>query len=566
MVKAVSLSAFSVIAYIAETCLLNFDALLKQKTVMQITTALKTRYFMLPNLITIITLTAGYCFVRWTLDFQLRLITLTESSWHIWLPCLLALLVQALYLRKYFHALDIQPNNSQLRMVFELVPLLCLILPLHFSQPLLEKKTFPLQQITDISEVSSANLNNQRYFSGAPLGINKSLCMGYSNATRSTSDVKPITFELYIVCPLNRSSADSSLWYGKIYQQDSPLLNNDKALNLALLTYSQQALDQFNADNLDDYQYLEALSSPSNQHRYFQLAIKARQQQLSPLNPQQTATLLSPRDTEFAELFNNSWRDFWVAILASVAMLLLFLIIFPAHSTNIVALHSRTHQQSEKYSIRNYLYTLHPSHHWFLFSIITTLCAFAYLTLCSQGADPISPLSATLFHFGANNRAAVIDGEYWRLITSIFLHGGLVHLVMNIYALYFANLYLAKLHRPVLLISLYLICGIVASITSIWWSDNAVSVGASGAIFGLFGAILVWSKLGVYDPQDQLSIKNSIQIFILLTLVIGSLGMFASVFGNFDNAAHIGGLIAGGILGALLCQLKIIPTPYRRHE
>jgi rhomboid protease GluP len=533
---------------------------------MQITTALKARYFTLPYLITIITLTSGYCLARWGLDFKLGVIALTESSWQIWLPCLLALLAQVLYLRKYFRALDIQPDNSQLRMVFELVPLLCLILPLHFSQPMLVKKAFPLQQITDVSEISSTSLNNQRYFSGAPLEINKSLCMGYPNATRHASDITPIMFELYIVCPLDISSTESNLWYGKVYQQGSPLLDTDEALNQALLGYSQQALDQFNSSDPDDYRYLEALSSPSNQYRYFQLAINARQQQLSSHHSQQAATLLSPRDTEFAELFSNSLRNFLLAILASVVLLLLFQFIFPAHSANIVALHTKALQPPAKYSLKNYPLTLHPSHHWFLFSIITTLCALVYLILCSQGADPINPLSATLFHFGANNRAVVIDGEYWRLITSIFLHGGLVHLVMNIYALYFANLYLAKLHRPVLLISLYLICGIVASITSIWWSESAISVGASGAIFGLFGAILVWSKLGVYDPQDQLSIKNSIQIFILLTLVIGSLGMFASVFGNFDNAAHIGGLIAGGILGALLCQLKIIPTPYRRHE
>lgn len=145
----------------------------------------------------------------------------------------------------------------------------------------------------------------------------------------------------------------------------------------------------------------------------------------------------------------------------------------------------------------------------------------------------------TLLLFGANLDVLTKGGDYYRLVTSMFLHIGIWHLFVNMYSLYVLGKEVENtLGRRKYLI-IYLLSGIAGSILSLAFNHNIICAGASGAIFGIMGAILYFGYY--YRTYLGSTIINSILPVIILNLIIGFLDT------GIDNAAHIGGLV-GGIL------------------
>lgn len=153
-----------------------------------------------------------------------------------------------------------------------------------------------------------------------------------------------------------------------------------------------------------------------------------------------------------------------------------------------------------------------------------------------------------LVRWGANVGPYTLTGEWWRLLTCVFVHGGLIHIAFNMWCLWDLGALCESLYGPWTYAAIYFICGIGASLGSIIWNVGAFSVGASGAIFGLAGALLAAFKLGEFSvPRAALSgMLRSLGAFVVYNLIFG----FA--ISGIDNAAHIGGLITGLIVGALI--------------
>ena len=157
----------------------------------------------------------------------------------------------------------------------------------------------------------------------------------------------------------------------------------------------------------------------------------------------------------------------------------------------------------------------------------------------------------SLVLLGANNRELVLSGEVWRLIASAFLHGSFIHLLINMYSLYIigsqVETYLGKWRYIVI----YLLSALMGNILSIVISGNTISIGASGAIFGLMGSLLYFG----YHYRLYLSNTLTSQIIpvILVNLFLG----FSMP--GIDNAAHIGGLI-GGYLATMIVGIKYKST------
>lgn len=164
--------------------------------------------------------------------------------------------------------------------------------------------------------------------------------------------------------------------------------------------------------------------------------------------------------------------------------------------------------------------------------IITNVLSFLAMYLFGNGSQDI----VTLLKFGANYRPFVLDGEVWRLFTCAFLHIGVLHLMVNMYALYVIGPQLENFFGKWKYLCIYFISAISGSLLSITFSTR-VSAGASGAIFGLLGALLYFG----YHYRVYLGniMKSQIIPIILLNLGIGF------IVSGIDNAAHIGGLVAG---------------------
>ena len=148
----------------------------------------------------------------------------------------------------------------------------------------------------------------------------------------------------------------------------------------------------------------------------------------------------------------------------------------------------------------------------------------------------------TLLVFGANVDTLTKNGDYYRLFTSMFLHIGILHLLCNMYSLYIMGKEVENVFGKVKYLIIYLLSGIAGSILSLAFNHNTICAGASGAIFGLLGALLYFGYY--YRTYLGATLTRSIIPVIVLNLIIG----FTS--SGIDNAAHIGGLV-GGILIAM---------------
>lgn len=174
--------------------------------------------------------------------------------------------------------------------------------------------------------------------------------------------------------------------------------------------------------------------------------------------------------------------------------------------------------------------------------VIINMVVFLLMYLFGNGSTNVG----TLLNFGANYGPLVRNGEYFRLITAAFLHAGLLHLLFNCYALYIVGAQIESFLGKTKFLLIYFFSALAASLMSMLFYDG-LSVGASGAIFGLFGALLYFG----YHYRVYLGnvLKSQIIPLILINL------LFGFVVSGVDNAAHIGGLI-GGLLMTMTVGIK----------
>ncbi|RXR21402.1 rhomboid family intramembrane serine protease [Flavobacterium amnicola] len=183
-----------------------------------------------------------------------------------------------------------------------------------------------------------------------------------------------------------------------------------------------------------------------------------------------------------------------------------------------------------------------PVEGYFITPILIYLNIIVFAIMVLLGVDFFSPSSDNLILWGANFRPLILDGEWWRLVTNCFLHIGIFHLLMNMYALMYIGVLLEPYLGKFKFVSAYLLAGLLASVTSLWWHDFTISAGASGAIFGMYGVFLALLTTNLIEKNTRKTLLTSISIFVGYNLIYG-------LKGDIDNAAHIGGLIAGLIIG-----------------
>jgi rhomboid protease GluP len=176
---------------------------------------------------------------------------------------------------------------------------------------------------------------------------------------------------------------------------------------------------------------------------------------------------------------------------------------------------------------------------------LSTLIAVNFLAMvvASHGASLFSPRIESLIRAGALDSYLVAAGQWWRLLTCIFVHIGLIHVLFNMFALLSVSRFLEEELGPARYLSLFLLSGLGGSIATDFLRVRVLSAGASGAIFGLIGfSILYFRRQGSARGRD-------IQGFMIRW------GIYAFVFGlifGADNLAHLGGLATGLVLGAVM--------------
>ncbi|HEY2381209.1 MAG TPA: rhomboid family intramembrane serine protease [Terriglobia bacterium] len=170
---------------------------------------------------------------------------------------------------------------------------------------------------------------------------------------------------------------------------------------------------------------------------------------------------------------------------------------------------------------------------------------FIFILMAFAGGSTNEP---TLMAFGVKSNPEIAIGQWWRFVTPIFLHIGLLHIGFNSYALWVVGPQVEKLYGGARFVILYVLTGIAGVAGSYLMHPETQSAGASGAIFGLFGVLLVFGIRHRHEipPFFKRAVGTGVLPVILINLVIG----FS--IPAIDNSAHIGGLLAGAALASVI--------------
>ena len=197
-----------------------------------------------------------------------------------------------------------------------------------------------------------------------------------------------------------------------------------------------------------------------------------------------------------------------------------------------------------KEKITDFFSIFKPVEGYFVSPILININLLIFVAMVASGVHFLAPENQSLLDWGANFSPLTLDGQWWRLLTACFIHIGILHLLLNMYALLYIGLLLEPYLGKTRFIAAYLISGIAASMASLWWNDLIISAGASGAIFGLYGVFLALLTTNLLDTSVKKSLLTSIGFFVFYNLING-----LKPNSGIDNAAHIGGLLSGLVIG-----------------
>lgn len=182
--------------------------------------------------------------------------------------------------------------------------------------------------------------------------------------------------------------------------------------------------------------------------------------------------------------------------------------------------------------------------------ILIDLNILVFIVMIASGVGIMSPSTLSLLKWGADFGPLTLTGDWWRAVTCNFIHIGAFHLLMNMYAFMYIGLLLEDLIGSRRMFMSYLLTGVCSAVFSLYMHGETISAGASGAIFGLYGIFLAFLFFHRIAKEQRKALLTSILIFVGYNLVYG---MKAGI----DNAAHIGGLLSGFLLGIIyVCSYK----------
>ncbi|NIG53374.1 rhomboid family intramembrane serine protease [Chitinophaga sp. Cy-1792] len=513
----------------------------------------KFRHIIIPSLFVVVGFIGLYTFLHWLVFIRLELIPLDEDLLLFWLPFLLSWVPVLIWFRD---KIKMVAATGTRELVLQLFLALSMAIPTIVVQHYLVSATGKLTPLQTISDIGSTP--KTKYYSLKNCYLDKEhIGVQHAVDVSGRSD-EHFNMHLYLALPILDKAADTAshvcaAWYAIHYSEtlDNDLSGEEK--EAAYKKFINETADKYEKDSLTGFSYLERVPV-SEAGKAFQKAIASDKTFTSSDN-----IILRPRFGTFEDR-NSSPVWMPLSFLLFFGVWACIVVYSPLRKVPINELDTEMHtmkehqQYSQEHQHQPQQRTGGPRKpNYDVLKIrkgyvVTPLLIYinvgVFLAMAVSGLGVLSFSAEDLLRWGADFRPYTVNGQWWRLVTSMFLHGGLLHVAMNMYGLLFAAGLLERLLGSKKLLIVYMVTGIVASLASIAWHPATVSVGASGAIFGLFGVLLA---LLILDRKNDLS-KGLLMNMLFWTGINLTLGFSAGI----DNAAHIGGLVSGLIIGSFL--------------
>ena len=379
--------------------------------------------------------------------------------------------------------------------------------------------------------------------------------VGVQSEISTSNKGRKLNFYLYVVTPMLASPTDTkrpaTVWRALRYTEQISTNASDAEKESAYQIFARRSQTQF--EEVDgaqtDFNYFQRLPNTRERDAYLRAARRTR---LCPADTTQPLLILEPGEEIFARR-GQKWAGWLLGWVAGGSLLFFIILLFS--SLEIMEVNDfRAGNYARLSAVPSWLlpapgYVLTPA----------LLLANGGIYLCMalstrSGIESFAP--PDLLAWGANFGPAVAAGQWWRLLSSAFLHGSILHIINNMVLLGLLGGLLEKPMGTARLAVLYLLAGVGGSVASLLWHPATVSIGASGAIFGLMGATLTL-VLGRALPRD---LRGTLLGVVLLA---GSVSLLLGwLMPGTDNAAHLGGLLTGALVGVVFIPGLRRQLPY----
>lgn len=475
----------------------------------------------------------------WLLYIKFNVIPFKENVVQFWIPISTVSLCVLLFIRPRVHLLKLDKNNGKVRTLYYLVAAAVIFIPIIISTIYLDSATGKLTELNSIREISKRPPT--KYYKPNSYVLFKNKIGIESVMSYSGKRNQYLNFDIYIAMPFTADLQDTlqspAAFLSTHYHEQISSKIPDSEQQEKWENFWNESFEKFDSTQIK-FTYLEKIGN-NEKREHFHVA--AKKSDLYQTGGQ--TIILNPIREPFNQRNGNKLLYIILSFVLGFAVWF-FMVMVPGLHVEKSAKFIRAGESSAKLKLGEALNLLRPVKGFTATPVLILVNILVFIFMALKGLGVVTFYSRDLIPLGAIYEPAIQKGEWWRLITGMFLHGGIMHLFMNMVSLYLAGVFLEKLIHTKRFVLTYLLSGVVAGLVSLWWHDKPmVAIGASGAIFGLYGTLLALIAFRVFDA----AINKFLLILLACTagysLIVGFLSE------GIDNSAHLGGLAAGFMLG-----------------
>ena len=504
----------------------------------------KLKHILPPFLITAIATIGGFSLFRWLFVIQYNIIDINEEIWCLWLPVTLPWIPVLVWLRPRFRVLTFKKDNGS--SFFQFLAGGTIVACLVVSQAYLTTATGKLQKISTISDIE--NVEKSRYYALKDFSIDRNYRGGSYGSWRTSGRYSGrLHFDIFFVYPIveGTSQFDNFIpkyWYGvKFTKEISNRISSEEKEKMREAFYNE-CLEKMREYDFHALNHFERLPTSDDKKHYLK-AIEARTGQIADYD----FVVLEPIKENYEDRNGNKFA--WIFGSFGIGLgILLFALIWPGYSET-ERKRFLSGVKPEQDDFLDSIKYLIPKDDHFVTSIILNLTILVYVSMVFSSIDLLF-MSETedLLLWGANRRIETTGGEWWRLFTSVFLHKSYLHLLLNISGLVIAAIFVEPLLGRKKYFLVYVLSGLCGGLVSICWYPSTLSVGPSGALFGVYGATIALLIAKAFPNGGK---EGMVWMFLLYASVYMTWGLV----GGIDNVANIAGLLSGAVFGIILYKL-----------
>ncbi|WP_087945650.1 rhomboid family intramembrane serine protease [Psychrobacter sp. P11F6] len=459
--------------------------------------------------------------LRWLLDIYLDILPLKEGYWDFGIPFLLSVLVVSIWMWPRYELLTLKWVKRSSSGYFFITMVLALVIPLVLSQNYLSKAAYEVIEVNSLNDIR--HYPKQKYFrvnDFEPLKL-ESVSYIETQVISGRNFDSTLHIDYYIATPF---IAAENIWLGSSYHTKYDNRADQSIKDSQYSAFINDSRHKYEAKDFSNISYFKKLKSSNSRNAYLHTISTANRQSNLPhlvLLPE-TGLLADSLDRDFVWGFGS----FFIGMV--LCLLLVLAAEFDSQEKKGTQKHTRKRKHIQKQKpVKKRAPVSDVSKSlvvWFRSNkerpatlVLILTCIGAFILTVFMGMDIIDPLSRQVNSVGGLTMDALQAGKHWRVATALFVHAGIMHLVMSLGMLFATGYILEKVLGPIRFTIAFFICGIFANVLGVLYFDMDMA-GVWGATFGLFGIAIPLVAFKIFNKKYRELFGGTIAAILIITL------------------------------------------------